>query len=433
MLKLIRKSHLILGCVLAAVVTINGQTSGDYSFNSITAAEMQLLLLDVAKSNPPILEKLKQDPEMRREQVRSLKQLFAFASQAHKDGLTKDPIHRQELENIRAEVTAVNYDREVNKNRKPMPPFGFITDAQVAAFWAAAATATAREAEFDKFLNAKLDLLKAGNPKVGDREISGDEKAAAKEFFAKVAIYDSEYRAKRSTLAKEFHDKVDLQVKLQQAQYLARVYSTNASAKTVVTDSEVNLYIAAHPEFDQSKKKAKAEQILGRAKAGEDFGRLANEFSEDPGNQGPNYLRLGGIYRDIPKGKMVPQFELAAISLRPGQVYPSVVETDFGYHVIKLEKKNSAGDLYDARHILISTDITDPADPDAGGKPVKAFIRAKLETEKEERLIERLIAENNIQIPDDFVVPEVKSTTAVRKPAAKRTTSKRKPVVKKRS
>jgi len=422
---------LALCCIIAAFVAVNGQTAGDYSFNEITAAELQMLLSDVAKSNPTKIEALRGDEEMRKEQVKSLRQLLAYASQAHKDGLTKDPIHRQELDNIRSEVTAVNYDIEINKNRKPLPPFGFITDAQVAAFWTAAGTVKTRQEEFEKFLHAKLALLKAGNSQMGNREITEEEKAQAKEFFAKVAIYDSEYRAKRNTFSKEFIDKVELQIKLQQAQFLARIYSQKAAAKTAVSDAEVDSYIAAHPEFDQSKKKAKAEQILSRAKAGEDFAKLANEFSEDPGNQGPNGLKLGGVYRDVPKGKMVPQFESVVLSLQPGQIGPSLVETDFGYHVIKLERKNSTGDLYDARHILISTDVTDPADPDAGGKPIKTFVRTKLETEKEDRLIERIVAENNIQIPDDFTLPEIKNTTTVRKPAAKRT--KRKPVVKKRS
>jgi parvulin-like peptidyl-prolyl isomerase len=393
---------------------------------------MQLLLMDVAKSNPAKIEELRNDKELRKEQVKSLRQLLAFASQAHRDGLTKDPIHDRELENIRSEVTAVNYDREINKSQKSLPPFGLITDPQVVAFWAAAATSKSREEEFDKFLNAKLELLKAGNPQVSDRVISDDEKDQAKDFFAKIKIYEAEYRAKRNSLAKEFNDKVDLQVKLQQAQYLARAYSEKAAAKSAVTDSEVAAYIAVHPEFDQSKKKAKAEHILARAKAGEDFAKLANEFSEDPGNQGPNGLKLGGIYRDVPKGKMVPQFESAALALQPGQINSGLVETDFGYHVIKLEKKNAAGDLYDARHILISTEITDPADPDTGGKPLKTFVRTKLETEKEERLIKQLIAENNIQVPDDLVVPEITSNASIRKPVAKGTTSKKKPVVKKR-
>jgi hypothetical protein len=47
-------------------------------------------------------------------------------------------------------------------------------------------------------------------------------------------------------------------------------------------------YIAAHPEFDASAKRNAAAKILARAIAGEDFAALANQYSEDPGNTGPD-------------------------------------------------------------------------------------------------------------------------------------------------
>ena len=64
------------------------------SFNSISKAEMELLLADVAKVNPMILKRFKEDPEMKKQQVENLKQLLAFASQAQKEGLTNEPNNR---------------------------------------------------------------------------------------------------------------------------------------------------------------------------------------------------------------------------------------------------------------------------------------------------------------------------------------------------
>ena len=52
-------------------------------------------------------------------------------------------------------------------------------------------------------------------------------------------------------------------------------------------------YIADHPEFDPAQKRAQAQQILDRAKAGEDFAALANEFTQDPGNKGPDGAAAG--------------------------------------------------------------------------------------------------------------------------------------------
>jgi peptidyl-prolyl cis-trans isomerase C len=84
-----------------------------------------------------------------------------------------------------------------------------------------------------------------------------------------------------------------------------------------------------------AKKKEKEEQIKkirARAQKGEDFGKLAQEFSEDPGSKDK-----GGEYT-FPRGRMVPEFEAAAFSLKPNQI-SEVVETQFGYHIIKLNEK----------------------------------------------------------------------------------------------
>ena len=98
------------------------------SYNSVSKTEMETLLADVAKSNPMALKRLAEDPEMKKQQLDSLKQLLAFASEAQREGLTNDKNNKSELENIASEVVAVNYDREINKDKGPMPPFGFITE-----------------------------------------------------------------------------------------------------------------------------------------------------------------------------------------------------------------------------------------------------------------------------------------------------------------
>src|SRR6185369_11498691 len=128
--------------------------------------------------------------------------------------------------------------------------------------------------------------------------------------------------------------------------------------------------------------KAKALGILNRAKAGEDFTKLANEYTEDPGNRNSKGELQGGEYKDVTKGTMVPPFEQAALALEPGQIAPDLVESDFGYHIIKLERKAEGKDasgnpteVYDVRHILISTTYKDPKNPTAMPLPAKAYAR----------------------------------------------------------
>ncbi len=403
-------------------------------FSSISKAEIEMLLADVAKVNPAAIKRLGENPELKKEQLDNLKQLLSLASAAKKEGLTNVPLNHQELQNIRAEVVAVNYDKAVNGDKGPMPPFGFISEDQIKQFWGEGDQPTGtmasikktlglgkpdHEAAFNEFLNAKVELLKAGNPSMKDREISDEEKTQAREFYAKIQIYQDEFDRKAASgeLDKGIADRANLQVKLQQAQFLARIYSDSLKEKLKVTDEEVDKYIADHPEFDTTTKKAKAQEILERAKAGEDFAKLADEYSEDPGNKGPDGKGKGGLYEKINTGQMVEPFEKAALALEPGQIAPELVETDFGYHIIKLEKKGEpatqkgadgkVGETYDARHILIATTQSDPANPMSRPMPIKQFVRQKLESEKQKAEMDKVLAENPVSVPDDFDVPQI--------------------------
>ncbi len=77
----------------------------------------------------------------------------------------------------------------------------------------------------------------------------------------------------------------------------------------------------------------KTEGILKEAKDGKsDFAELAKKYSEGP--SGPN----GGELGYFPRGKMVPSFEDAAFLLAAGGI-SDIVETQFGYHIIKVEEK----------------------------------------------------------------------------------------------
>jgi parvulin-like peptidyl-prolyl isomerase len=411
-------SSLSKGLVLVAVILAIGaglvvwksKVGGhaEDSFNRITKEEMEVLLKD---ANPMLLKRLKEDPELKKQQVDNLKQLLALASQAQKEGLTREPDIRQELENVKAEITAVNYDKDINKDKGPMPPFGFIDEARTKEYWAGG-----HDAEFQKFIDTKIKILKESNPEMKDREISDEEMTQAKDFFAKIQIYNKEYNDKvaAGAIPKEFQDKVALQIKLQQASFLAQNYSKKLAEKTKVTDEDIAKYITEHPELDPKAKRDQAEEILKRAQGGEDFAKLANEFSTDPGNKSPKGELQGGLYKDVTKGKMMPEFEAAALALEPGKISPNLVETPYGFHIIKLDRKGESKDAkgqtsetYDVRHILISTGVKDPENPMSREMPVKEFVKSKLEGEKEKAVMDDIVAKNNVEVAEDFVIPEV--------------------------
>jgi peptidyl-prolyl cis-trans isomerase SurA len=94
----------------------------------------------------------------------------------------------------------------------------------------------------------------------------------------------------------------------------------------------------------------KAEEILAELRRGGDFEALARRHSADPSAQ------QGGMLGWFRQGQMVREFEQMAYALLPGQISP-VVKTEYGYHIIKLEKVR--GPERQARHILIRPEITD--------------------------------------------------------------------------
>lgn len=86
-------------------------------------------------------------------------------------------------------------------------------------------------------------------------------------------------------------------------------------------------------EAEAAAAKEKADKALSRAKAGEDFAALATELSEGPS------APQGGDLGFFTQPEMVPPFAEAAFATEPGTIHAEVVQTQFGYHVIKVEEQ----------------------------------------------------------------------------------------------
>lgn len=112
-------------------------------------------------------------------------------------------------------------------------------------------------------------------------------------------------------------------------------------------------YWKKEPSLEDSNKiKLFANELAVRARKGEDFFDLANEFSQDPGNQANNN---GGDLGWFSKGRMVKPFEEAAFKAPKGSI-TDPVKSRFGYHIINVRDKRKSKDNKDeilASHILL--------------------------------------------------------------------------------
>ena len=115
-----------------------------------------------------------------------------------------------------------------------------------------------------------------------------------------------------------------------------------------------------------------AGELAARARAGEDFGELAKQYSN-----GPSAPR-GGSLGVFPSGRMVPAFSAACAMLEVGEV-SDPVETQFGYHVIRRDREV---EVLSARHILVMHSESTRVPPSVTRSKDEALARAREALEK---------------------------------------------------
>ncbi|WP_192930291.1 peptidylprolyl isomerase [Alkaliphilus pronyensis] len=145
---------------------------------------------------------------------------------------------------------------------------------------------------------------------------------------------------------------------LKKSQLVAK-YEVFYTENLEISDDEAKAFYEENPDlFTTEEVHAKhivvsdqmlADELYLRTKNGEDFQQLAKEYSEDP-----TVEENGGDLGYFPRGVMVKEFEDAAFSLQAGEI-SEPVESQFGYHIIKVEDKLSQTiTLEDAKNEIIN-------------------------------------------------------------------------------
>lgn len=364
-----------IAMILTVALLAVGLSACRNPYKEITSQE----LTTMADSMPPQAQRqLAENEKQRQEIIKKVKEIFALAQAGQAAGVDKTEKFKQQsaiqLDQVLAEAEAKKSSE--NENKKPSE----VPEAELTAY------GTAHAKEYD----ALIKIMTEGQKEQPTKE----QLEGMKKSWAEIKIRAD--RARKAGLDKT--PDVQLQLKLQNAQMLAGAYQESLEDKLKPTPEELKEYYKTNPDADPETVKKKAEDVLKRVKAGEDYAALAGQFSAD------GSAAQGGLMRWFGKGRMVPEFETAAFALQKGQI-SDLVKSKFGYHIIKIEDKatrkpekgkddtndDKEQELILARHILISTNAVDEAEN-------------KIKQKKMTRAVEDATLKYPVTAPNDFVI-----------------------------
>ena len=344
---------LLVVAIIGAGIWIYLKSSGPRPVK-LTAHDMELLLSEALAPNQ--LQMLSNSPDQKKELTKQLKRILALAYEGEKLGLEKRPRIGSEIKFREDQALVAAYKK---KN-----PSAQASDEEVTAHL------EANPKEFDEFLEANPQFKRGAEP---NEELRND--------FAKFKVMAE--RARKGGLDKE--ESIKLMLLLQRSQALAGAYIVELQKPEIeqyYNDHKEELdevharHILIRVQSPDSKEEARkqAQTLLDRVHGGEDFASLAKQYSHDGSKD------EGGDLGFFGRGQMVPEFEKAAFSLKPGEV-SDLVETQFGFHIIKVE---------------------DRREPSLDDPDFQQQVLTKLDQTQLEKKIDDIAAASKVEVPEDF-------------------------------
>ena len=179
------------------------------------------------------------------------------------------------------------------------------------------------------------------------------------------------------------------QITVQQAQqyYQAHLKDYQVQDQVKVRHILISVPKGADATTDAAAK-AKAQDVLKQLRAGGNWAELAKKYSDDPGSK-----ETGGELGFLQHGVTVPEFDKAAFSLSPGQI-SDLVKTQFGYHIIQTEEKQTAHTkpFEEVRGTILATMVRDKE-----AQAAQAFA-ASLVSEAQKNGLAKTAAAHHLQV-----------------------------------
>jgi foldase protein PrsA len=233
----------------------------------------------------------------------------------------------------------------------------------------------------------KDELYSALKDRLGDETIRDlvDEKVLGEKY----KITDKEIDQELESLKEQYGQQFELAIQQNGVDQVKRMLKIDllrekaATADIKVTDEELKeAYDAKKPEVQAShilvQDEKTAKEVKDKLNKGEDFAKLAKEYSQDPGS-----AENGGDLGFFGPGKMVPEFEEAAYKLKKDEV-SEPVQSSFGYHIIKVTDKKELKPFEEMKAEL-----------------EKEIKRSKLDPEKLQKAVEKEMKDAKVEVKDE--------------------------------